>query len=707
MANDKARILITAEDKTREAFTSVQRNLDGLKGVAGSLAGVLGGLGAGLSLAGLAASIKSAVDQADNMGKLAQKTGVAVEELSKLDYAAKLSDVSQEQLAAGLQKLSRNMVEAADGTGAAADAFAALKLDPAQFSSADQALKAISDKFATLPDGANKTALAMQLFGKAGAELIPLLNSGSEGLKKMGDEAERFGIVINSKTAQAAEQFNDNMTRLSELSRSVGISLGNTFLPAMNQVGEAMLETARSSGVLAAAVIGIGEAFKIAFYDAGSTKGGAIQQQQKFVKELENELNNLKIQAAYFEKNGGKGDGGLLGAWLNGGSPEKVRQQIATIKLTIDDARLTLYDLENKALPNGKTAGATVGEAAASAATKAAKDPRIAEAQRVFESTRTESEKLAAEMARLDALLGKGYISWDTYSRAVFDATAKLDDAKAKAGEVLEFFDDLSYVTADPKTAAFIKKQFDDVKDLQKGIGDDAVKAQEDAQKKIQDEMKKTNDVARDLGLTFASAFEDAIIGGKGFSDVLRSLAEDILKLAIRKNLTEPLLEAAQAAFDFSSAGGGFGGGSGGVGSILGSIGSLFGGGGVSDFSSSSAGFFDIFKDGGIMTAQGKVPLNKYAGGGVANSAQLAVFGEGSTPEAYVPLPDGRSIPVTMDGAGGGVTVVNNYTIDARGAAAGVGEEVRRAIKESENNAVSRSIAQVKDLNQRGQLRFA
>ena len=67
------------------------------------------------------------------------------------------------------------------------------------------------------------------------------------------------------------------------------------------------------------------------------------------------------------------------------------------------------------------------------------------------------------------------------------------------------------------------------------------------------------------------------------------------------------------------------------------------------------------FADGGIMTGSGPMPLRSYARGGVANSPQMALFGEGSTPEAYVPLPDGRTIPVTMKGGGGGMTVVQNF----------------------------------------------
>ena len=70
------------------------------------------------------------------------------------------------------------------------------------------------------------------------------------------------------------------------------------------------------------------------------------------------------------------------------------------------------------------------------------------------------------------------------------------------------------------------------------------------------------------------------------------------------------------------------------------------------------AGFFG-FARGGVMTSAGPTALRSYASGGIANSPQLALFGEGSRPEAYVPLPDGRSIPVTMSGAGVGGDVFN------------------------------------------------
>ena len=92
------------------------------------------------------------------------------------------------------------------------------------------------------------------------------------------------------------------------------------------------------------------------------------------------------------------------------------------------------------------------------------------------------------------------------------------------------------------------------------------------------------------------------------------------------------------------------------------------------------------FADGGIMTADGPLPLRKYAGGGIASSPQLAMFGEGSMPEAFVPLPDGRRIPVAMQGGAGGNPVIN-VSVDAKGTSVqgdgGRGEQLARVVAQA------------------------
>jgi phage-related minor tail protein len=118
--------------------------------------------------------------------------------------------------------------------------------------------------------------------------------------------------------------------------------------------------------------------------------------------------------------------------------------------------------------------------------------------------------------------------------------------------------------------------------------------------------------------------------GKFSFSSLVESILIDLTRIAVQKTITGPLAAA-----------------------ISGVIPDLFrtGGGGIAGAQGITAGDGINFANGGIMTRFGEASLKRYAGGGIANSPQLALFGEGTRPEAYVPLPDGRSIPVTMAGA--------------------------------------------------------
>lgn len=202
----------------------------------------------------------------------------------------------------------------------------------------------------------------------------------------------------------------------------------------------------------------------------------------------------------------------------------------------------------------------------------------------------------------------------------------------------------------------------------------------------VAEETQRTGQFANQLGFSFSSAFEDAILKGKSFSDVLKGLEQDIARLIIRASVTQPLANAI----------------SGGVNSMMGgfSFANLFAGAsgaGSGNTFPTVALSGGTFANGGIMTAGGPMPLNRYAMGGIANSPQIALFGEGRTPEAYVPLPDGRRIPVAMEG-GGGMTFAPTYNIDARGTDASMVPRLR-----AEMVAIARaSNAELLDSIQRG-----
>jgi hypothetical protein len=211
-----------------------------------------------LAIAGIAASaavavfVKKTIDAMDALDDVSQKTGVAVEALSKLGYVANIEGIGITGLQQSFIFLSRNLSEAAQGAGSALPAFNALgvafKNNDGTLRNSEEVFLDVAEQFKNMEDGAGKTALAMAIFGRSGASLIPMLNYGRNALKEYGDELEAFGGVVSGDMARAAAQFNDNMTRLTEAAKAVGISLSNTMLPALTRISEELL-AARKNGL--------------------------------------------------------------------------------------------------------------------------------------------------------------------------------------------------------------------------------------------------------------------------------------------------------------------------------------------------------------------------------------------------------------------------------------------------------------------------
>lgn len=253
MADNKVEIKITADASglakgaavATTALSGLEKQLASLSVLSSkafSAAGFIGFAGAATAAAAaLVGAVKSAADYGDQLDNMSQRTGVAVEELAKLQYAAKLSDTSSEALGKGIGNLSKLMVAAAGGAEESSKLFEKFGINlrnaDGTIRGTSDVLYDLADVFATMPEGPQKTALAMEFFGKKlGQELIPLLNQGSEGLKAMADEAERLGLVLNAEQAKAAADFNDNLDRLGQLSKSVAVSIGNALIPALNNM---------------------------------------------------------------------------------------------------------------------------------------------------------------------------------------------------------------------------------------------------------------------------------------------------------------------------------------------------------------------------------------------------------------------------------------------------------------------------------------
>ena len=229
--------------------------------------------------------------------------------------------------------------------------------------------------------------------------------------------------------------------------------------------------------------------------------------------------------------------------------------------------------------------------------------------------------------------------------------------------------------SADPAAVANLQAMIDKIAEMQ-AIGQQvgAFSGMKNALREYGDTAVDTFSTVKDATLKAMQGMEDGILnftktGKLSFRDMANSIIDDMLRMSIRAGITAPLSSM--------------------LGSFIGSVGqpaniAAFSSANFSDISAFSTGF----ADGGIMSDRGALPLNRYAAGGIANTPQLALFGEGRMNEAFVPLPDGRSIPVTMQG-GGGVSVTQHITIDARGADAGVEQKIYRAMQQAKDAAVA------------------
>ena len=208
MPNNRAQLLITAVDQTRAAFDSIKRNLGDLGNAARSISGLLGGLELAVSATGLGAMVKSSLDSADSLSKLSQRVGITVESLSTLIPVAELPGLSAEKFEGSLRKLATRMVEASTGSADAARGFAAVgvtfKNKDGTLRATDQVLLDLVERFKAIPAGAQKSALAVELFGKSGADLIPFLNQGQDGVEALTGELQDLGVQISGDTAAQA-----------------------------------------------------------------------------------------------------------------------------------------------------------------------------------------------------------------------------------------------------------------------------------------------------------------------------------------------------------------------------------------------------------------------------------------------------------------------------------------------------------------------
>ncbi|MBA7570732.1 hypothetical protein ES708_12485 [subsurface metagenome] len=175
------------------------------------------------------------------------RTGVAVEDLSALAYAADISGSDIGTLEKGLKGLTKAMDDASFGIGEGMEAFEFLDIavtdTEGNLRSTVDVLKEAATKISAIEDPTKQSALAMKLFGaRAGPQLLPLLKMGEAGIDELMEEAKRLNITISTESAKAAADFTDAMTSLKGSLAGAGRMIGDTLIPALTPLIEKATE---------------------------------------------------------------------------------------------------------------------------------------------------------------------------------------------------------------------------------------------------------------------------------------------------------------------------------------------------------------------------------------------------------------------------------------------------------------------------------
>lgn len=560
MAEADAKLRISAENRTKSAFDEIRRSITDTEGAAAKLRGALGALGGVATLGLLASQFRDLIGAASNLDDLAEKTGASVEELSKLSQVARISGVSLETVETTLIRLTKALAGGDEEAKGAGKALAALGLSAEKLQGLDTAvaLRTIAGELDKFADGAGKSALALALFGKSGAQALPLLK----------DLASEQGIAarVTAEQAARAEELEKSLRRLANASSIAKTDLALGLVPALQSLVNEFNEGKRIAGGFLDAIL---------LFGTINPFRATVDNIKAVTKELE------ELQAARARYLSSNSDTRSIDQ-----SIDTLRKRAEFLKFQQREEALALggknsagEDRRFFAKPvlvfrdEAKPAGAAKVDNRFDNAIKQLED----EAVKVQDLTRVEEILAAVQLGRYgevnaaqrDQLVGLAaavdLAKEDVKVQKEVEELLKRG-SEERARKQLAEGERLSRLAAEYKDlidpVERYRRQLLEIEDLfERGLltsdqfreATFAIQNKIEDMQQLKDEVKKTDDLAKELGLTFSSAFEDAVVNGKKLSDVLRGLAQDASRVFLRKFATEPLANAAGAFLkDFS-----------------------------------------------------------------------------------------------------------------------------------------------------------
>lgn len=515
-----------------------------------------GAFGVALAPAALATFVTHSIEAADAIGKTADKVGLSVEALQELRYAADLSGVGVRTLDMAMQRLTRRVGEAAQGKG---ELVGTLKQYAIAVTDSEGRTRRTEDVLGDLAEAvrgadsdAERLRIAFKAFDSEGAALVNMLRGGRAGLAQMRAEAQRLGFVLDDSMVRQAERANDQLMRMGG---AVGANLTRMALslaPTIIRMGNAFAEAAPKirgfvESMLPASLVGVAELDRrIAeiderirettgrpqtlggkLFDAGGSRADVL----KGLAKQRADLVALRAEAARAEA---AIDLGLNAPAADPGAAEARAEAVAKVVKALEEERAQLG-------LNARAREILAAQQKAGVEAASAEGKRIARMAAEVYDLRTGYEDLESYERRLiDAELERGLAA-----DRIVEGTAEEISANQRLIAALEQSE------AEYERVAALLEILNQYRAAGIEMTPDEIAAAEKVAEKLGEQRKKLDDLkdsaesakklGADLGMTFASAFEDAIIEGKRFSDVLKGLAQDVARLILRQTITAPL----------------------------------------------------------------------------------------------------------------------------------------------------------------------
>lgn len=256
MANNLIDIVVQLTDKNTEAgLKKITASAEGAKSALGKMKNDLMAIGAGVGVVGIGAKLaKEAIQWDVAVKKLSGITGATAKETSELLAVANYMGVAMEDSAGAFAKFSKNVgaakekMEVARAEGKlGTDIFSKLgyTLEQIQGKNTVEVFKMIQERLRGMKDGAEKTRVEMELFGRTGYQMHAMLNMSAEQMDKVAERAKAMGLIIDDDTAAKSAKLNRELKDLENTGKRLAVSIGHELVPVFNDYAKGVLDVAK------------------------------------------------------------------------------------------------------------------------------------------------------------------------------------------------------------------------------------------------------------------------------------------------------------------------------------------------------------------------------------------------------------------------------------------------------------------------------